>query len=162
MWGLARILLLPIKCAGGRSGILITTWKESWFSFRIKYFQTSVSQSLLWFSGLTVKYASPWQLALLPTYIINTDELHSQSVFSVTWLKNILPNLMNQSWKRCMVADPCISAAAFVGSSCVPPQVAVCIVFLYSILVSTNVGKVWARWCQSCCSCENLTSENIG
>lgn len=57
-----------------------------------------------------------------------------------------------------MVSRPTclISAAEFVGPSPVPPQVAVWVVFLYTVHVSIRVGKNGLDdVSQSFCSCEN-------
>lgn len=150
MKGMVRIIAFPIKC------IFV---EDLEFSLQLERKTDSLLESGIFklvchraCSGsvvLATKYALPWQLAFVPTYIINIDESWSQSAFkdAFQWPGwKDFPSLMNQCFKRSCIGiclrlpDPlcCWTCRTLFLH---PLQAVTFIRFFCNILVSSSLGK---------------------
>lgn len=145
---MVRIIAFPIKC------ILV---EDLEFSLQLERKTDSLLESDIFklqchraCSGsmvLATKYALPWQLAFIPTYIINIDESWSQSAFKDVFQwpgwKDFYPTLWISLLKGFFLAytPPCPCCWTCSIPFLRPLQAVVWITFLCNILVSSGLGK---------------------
>lgn len=146
--GMVRIIAFPIKC------ILI---EDLEFSLPLERKTDSLLESDIFKlvfhrarSGsvvLATKYALPWQLAFVPTYIINIDESWSQSAFKdvfqwprwkdfylTSWISLLKEHLLAHA-PHCLCCWTC--STPFLC----PLQAVPWIPFLCNVLLSRSLGK---------------------
>lgn len=146
--GTVRIIAFPIKC------LLV---EDLEFSLQLERKTDSLSESDIFklvchrgCSGsmvLATKYALLWQLAFVPTYIINMDESWSQSAFEDVFQWPGWKDFYLTSWISLLkglllaYAPPCLCCWTCSTPFLRPLQAVVWIMFLCNILVSSSLGK---------------------
>lgn len=149
MKGIVRIIAFPIKCIFVEDLEFSLPLKRKTDSFlESSIFKLVCHRACSGSLVLATKYALPWQLAFVPTHIINIDESWSHSAFKDVFQwpgRKGFPSLVSQCFKRTPVADAplpdllcCWTCRA---RSLYPLQAVPWTRFSCSVLVSSSLGK---------------------